>query len=77
MPFSVGMITTDVSFVVVGNAPVDLIIGRLTMKFLCVSLDFEKDMVTFKRDRVKTRIPLWTEGGQMAGVVSYELRSDE
>lgn len=82
VPVNIGKITTDRSFLVVQNVPMDLITGRPmnALKLIHDSYLYIKKAATFRRDGFKSRIPLCTmctNRVQGAGDLCDESTSNE
>lgn len=77
VPITIRSITTEVSCLVVHAIPFDLVVGRLSMKKMRASLDFDKDVATFRHNTGVTRVPLLTEGMQASSSLSEEFTSND
>lgn len=74
---TVGGIKWNLTYLVVKDVPLDLIIWQPAMKMMRASLDFDKDTVIFKSGTKKVTTPLWIDKERTAQELSKEFMSGE
>lgn len=72
-PITVGGMAHELTFLVVNDAPSDLIIGQIGIKSMLASLEFDKDIVAFQSGKKVVLVPLLLDKERVGQGISGEV----